>query len=389
MRWRVLVASIFMQMCLGGIYAWSVFVPILKDTFSFSTAQTQIVFGITIISFSITMIPAGRLQDKYGPKIIGAIGGLLYGAGFLVGSFETGSFHEILVGIGLVSGVGIGFGYVCPLATCIKWFPEHKGLVTGISVAGFGAAAIILTGIVKYLSANGATIQFIYRFLALLYGSIIFLSALLLNVPAKKPVTAAQNSDLSMRFFFEPLFWALFIGMFSGTFSGLLVIGNLNPIGKSFNFHCASASAGISFFAAGNAIGRILWGRIFDAIGRQSIPVSLIAISVSAAFFLFNLNSALIYYIICFIIGFSFASCFVLYAAEVAVSFGSNRLGSIYPFIFLSYGFSAITGPPLGGWIHDITGMYFWAITSASGLCIIGTASFCGLTRHKKTCNNI
>jgi len=382
MRWRVLAASVLMQMCLGGVYAWSVFVPLLKNTFGFSTAQTQIIFGLTIITFSIAMIPAGLLQDRYGPKIIGAIGGLLYGTGFLIGSFETGSFHEILIGIGLISGAGIGFGYVCPLATCIKWFPEHKGLVTGISVAGFGGAAIILTAIVKYFSGNGASIQFIFRFLASVYGSVIFLSALFLKIPAQKPEISTQYRLSSVKFFFEPAFWALFIGMFSGTFSGLMIIGNLNPIGKTFNFQCASASAGISFFAAGNAVGRILWGRIFDAIGRRSIPLSLIALSISSASFLFNLNSVLIFYIISFIIGFSFGSCFVLYAAQVAVSFGSNRLGTIYPYIFLSYGFSAVTGPPLGGWIHDISGEYFYAIISASALCVIGAFIFHLLTRN-------
>lgn len=143
-RYLQIVASFLTMLCIGGVYAWSIFVPPLINEHSLLTAQTQLVFGFTIAVFAVVMIFAGLIEKKRGPRRTALIGAVLYTAGYIVASFSGGGFGLLLIGIGILSGAGIAFGYVTSLATPIKWFPGYKGLITGISVAGFGGGAILL-----------------------------------------------------------------------------------------------------------------------------------------------------------------------------------------------------------------------------------------------------
>ena len=169
-RWFVVVGALLIQLCLGAIYAWGAFTTALQapeGEFKFSAAQTSWIFSAGLASFALVMILAGRLQDKYGPRIIAIIGGLVLGAGYITASFTGTSFPLMLVFIGIVGGAGIGMGYVCPIAACVKWFPDLKGLITGLAVAGFGAGAFIFVklagswvGLIDSQGVNGTFLIF-------------------------------------------------------------------------------------------------------------------------------------------------------------------------------------------------------------------------------------
>ncbi|MHC5156745.1 MAG: MFS transporter, partial [Planctomycetota bacterium] len=164
-RWLVVVGALLIQLCLGAIYAWGAFTGALQDPegpFVFTATQTSWIFSAGLASFAFTMILAGRLQDKYGPRIIAIIGGLMLGAGYIIASFTGTSFVLMLLFVGVLGGAGIGMGYVCPIAACVKWFPDLKGLITGLAVAGFGAGAFIFVklagewmGLIESQGVNG------------------------------------------------------------------------------------------------------------------------------------------------------------------------------------------------------------------------------------------
>jgi len=139
-RYLNLLASVLIQLCLGGIYAWSGFVPQLNASYGISVAQTQLVFGVSIAMFTGAMVWSARLVEHRGPRVVASIGGVLFGLGYLTASFSGGHFPVLLLGIGVLAGIGTGFGYSCLLPNCMRWFPDHKGLVTGVAVAGFGGA---------------------------------------------------------------------------------------------------------------------------------------------------------------------------------------------------------------------------------------------------------
>ena len=150
-RWLVVAGGILVQLCLGAIYAWSAFTRKLEAApYEFTRTQTQIVFALGLLSFAVVMaLIAGRWQKKVGPRIVALTGGIVLGLGYIIAGLSGTSFWGILLGVGLLGGAGIGLAYVCPIAALVKWFPDKKGLITGLAVAGFGFGALIwvkLTG---------------------------------------------------------------------------------------------------------------------------------------------------------------------------------------------------------------------------------------------------
>ncbi len=406
-RWVVLFAGIVIQTILGGIYAWSVFVPPLTEKYSYSKGQTGFVFGLTIGVFTLAMILAGRLLDKKGPRLTAGIGAVLYIIGNYVVSISGGSYSTLLVGMGVIVGSGIGFGYVCPLATSMKWFPKYKGLVSGVAVAGFGGGAFVLSKIVAALLKNGMEVLEIFKYLAIIPGALLFISAMLLVNPSEEKKKAAKDTDVKLgSIVLSKRFFLLFIGMLSGTFGGLLVIGNLKPMGLAGGISAESATLAIGILSIGNAIGRVTWGFVQDKIGKISIPISLFVLAIGvfpllitgsssvsqlnlpsevAVFPLPITGSSGLFLASALIIGFSFGACFVLYAARVATWWGTDRFGAIYPLVFLSYGISGVVGPTIGGKIFDMTGSYAVAVYICLGLALFSGLLILLTDRSKET----
>jgi len=154
-RWIVLAAGCAIQCVLGGIYAWSIFTPYLIADYSLNSGQCGLIFGLSILVFTSVMIFSGWFVTHRGARYTALIGAFLYMAGYVTASFSGGSFTLLLFAVGVVAGAGIGFGYVCPLTAGMKWFPNRKGLVTGVAVAGFGGGAILLTAVAERLLNNG------------------------------------------------------------------------------------------------------------------------------------------------------------------------------------------------------------------------------------------
>jgi OFA family oxalate/formate antiporter-like MFS transporter len=358
MKYLILAASVLIQVCLGGLYAWSSFVPALHDAYDLSFAQTQVIFGGLIAVFTLAMVPAGRLLNRVGPQVIAGIGGLLFGAGYLLASYSGGSFWVLLAGVGLLAGLGTGMGYVCPLAMCAKWFPRRKGLVTGLAVAGFGGGAVLLSSLAEVLFARGLGVLEIFRWVGIAYGGAILLSALVLHAPQGSAFASRRNHPAFAVLLRDPVFWALVAGIFCGTFAGLLVIGNLKPMVLAAGAGAARATAAISAFAVGNAAGRITWGWLSDRLGSRSVPLSLALLALMVAGLWMVRDSAEGLISMSMPIGFGFGACFVVYAAQVGSRYGAERVAAVYPLVFLAYGASGIAGPWMGGWLKDTSGSY-------------------------------
>jgi OFA family oxalate/formate antiporter-like MFS transporter len=368
----VLAASIVIQVCLGSVYAWSVFVPSLTDSYGLTQAQSQIIFGTTIAVFTLSMVLAGKLQSRLGPAPVAFTGGALFGAGYLFSSFSGGTFIPLLLGIGVIAGAGIGFGYVCPIATCIQWFPKKKGLVGGIAVAGFGGGAVLLSALAGRLLAQGNSVLEVFRFVGIWYGAAIVVSSLLLSTPHRTTSRVSGKNPILDQVFSDARFWRLVVGIWAGTFGGLLVIGNLQPIGLASNVFSAMAAAAVGSFAVGNSLGRLGWGALADRIGERAIPASLLSLGVAIALLALPFPISWLFVVVAFLAGFGFGACFVVYMAQTANEFGAENMAAVYPFVFLAYGFSGIVGPTAGGWLYDISGNYFAAILVGAGVVLLG-----------------
>lgn len=377
-RWVSLTAGILIQIILGGIYAWSTLLTQLGNTYGITSGQGGFIFGLCITTFTITMVFAGRFLVLHGPQLTGAIGAILFTGGYLLASFSQGSYVILLLSLGIITGTGIGFGYVCPLTVGMKWFPHNKGLVTGISVAGFGSGAIILSSLAGYFLLSGTPILIFIRWWGIFTGSILFLAALFLTEPTARGTTrkriAGSKEILTIQFAICA------IGIFAGTYVGLFINGNLIHIVSEKGLTNLQSLEAISLFAIGNAAGRITWGYVFDRLRYKSIPYSLIGFLIICIPLFYQLPQWLLLITI-MLIGFFFGANFVIYASAIAIYFGQTLFSTLYPICFIAYGIAGFIAPSIGGYFIDITDSF--RISLIIAMVILLFASLLSITKLK------
>jgi OFA family oxalate/formate antiporter-like MFS transporter len=409
-RWLVLLGAIPIQLCLGAIYAWSVFTPALKAApFNFNATQTQVVFSVGLATFAVVMVLAGKWQAKVGPRRVAFIGGLLLGLGYILAKFFGGSFWGQVICIGLIGGAGIGLGYVCPIAVGIKWFPDKKGLITGLAVAGFGFGALIwikLAGSWGHLIENIGVLNVFG-----LYGIIFFVvvalgSIVMVNPPSgwkpagwSPPAPNAKDGTTVGGTDFHPgqmlrtrqfyMLWVIFIFC---AMAGLMTIGIIKLFGidalqrSGYTVAQASAIAGTAmaiFYSLANGIGRIVWGIISDKIGRQASIFLMAAIQGVMMLLFFKMGGTpWLFYLGAAIIGFNFGANFALFPAATADLFGPKNVAQNYGWKFTAYGVGGIVGPIMAGIFRD-AGSFTPAFVISGVLCLVA-AVIVLLTRPPK-----
>lgn len=384
-KYVAVAAAVIMQVCLGGIYAWSAFVPALRGQFGYSSAQTQVVFGSTIGLIATAMLFTGRLQDRIGPRPMGLLAGILTFAQYVCAGSFGDHFYPLWASISGLGGLAVGCGYVSALATGVKWFPHRKGLISGLTVAGYGGGAILLQAIAHGLLARGWTPLEIFKVVGCTYGPVAAVMGLLLFTPALKKDDIRQSYPVKF-LLRDRRFWALAIGMFCGTFPGLALIGNLEPIGLAAGVPVAMAAGAIGILGAGNASGRIGWGALQDRFGFRVTTLTCLSLAALASgLFLLVRDNGWVFVAISGFLGFCFGGSLSLYAAQSAQHFGILRFGSTYPVVMLAHGAAALTGPTIMGWTNDLTGSFSTGILIAFAVGIAGVVGYAWFTRPRPT----
>jgi len=396
-RKLVILGAILIQFNLGAIYAWSVFTPALERV-GWSKLDTQLVFSLGLASFAVVMVFAGRAMAKYGPQKMARAGGLTLGAGYLLAGVLGGeSFWAVAIGIGLIGGAGIGLAYVVPIAVGMQWYPDKKGMITGLAVAGFGFGAM---GWVKLAGGWGHLIENFglastFSVYGIAFAAFILLGSIWMRPPPKgwlpegyvPPTTkaGAGGEDFSaIEMLRTPQFYLIFIIFAVSAGAGLMSIGlmKLYPMealqASGYSLIQASAISGTAmavFFSIANGLGRIVWGTLSDKLGRKR---SVIIMTATQALFLFGFTymagDVWLLYIGAALIGFNFGGNFALFPTLVADIFGANRVGQNYPVVFLAYGVGGIVMPILGGTLGDM-GNFPLAFSISAGLCLLGTGA--------------
>lgn len=370
-------AAVLIQTVLGSFYAWSVFVPVLKSEGGLSSAQTQIVFGVMIGVFTVTMAIAGRVLDRVGPRWVASFGGLIYGSGYALASMSEVSFLSLLLNVGVLAGVGIGCGYVSALSTCVRCYPERKGLVTGLAVSGIGLGSVLVSLVSGRVLSAGVDVLTLFLWLGVASGVLILLAASVLRFPPTPDLGPPRTHPRSLLVdaLRSGAFWTASTGIFAGTFAGLLVIGNLKPMGLSVGIEYATATMAVSGFAVGNTLGRLVWGSLFDRWRFAVLPVSLTLLGGSILLLPFAGSLPGGFALMSLLVGLCFGACFVVYAALIASEFGPDRLAEVYPLVFLFYGMAAVVGPPVGGWLYDGSGSHTGGVIVAATVAVGGAAA--------------
>ena len=372
-RYIVLFAAIVIHLCLGSVYAWSIFVPALRHEFGYSVAQTQLVFGLCFLMLTSSMVLVGRLQYRFGSRLPGMLSGVLFLLAYVTASAFADNFIILLLSMGLLCGIAVGLGYISALTTVTKLFPKHTGLASGLVVAGYGLGAIILSYIAEKFFAEGFSVEQIFRRVGLLYGAVIFVSGSLLAVPKQFRHTQAKlvRTKKTVK---DKRFWAMATGMFSVSFAGLLIIGNLKSIGLEFGFKSTLAATSIGIMAIGNSSGRVLWGTIFDRYREKTTGIMLISVTISVMLVWILKGSFLSYGLAVGIMGLCYSGSFSIYPAQVGKSYGIESISKIYPLIILFHGLACIIAAPLGGLSFDVFDSYVPGLFLAVGVMAAGVA---------------
>lgn len=398
-RGLVVVGAILIQLALGAIYAWSVFTPDLKAA-GWSSTDTQWVFAVGLASFAVFMVFAGKKLKTWGPQKLAILGGLILGLGYtLAGLFGGTDFWALVLLIGLVGGAGIGLAYVVPIAVGMQWFPDKKGMITGLAVAGFGFGAmgwVKLAGTWGNLIANvGLSSTFIIYGIA--FAVMVIIGGMWMKFPPqgwlpegyKLPEASTDNSKpaagknfTSNEMLKTYQFYLIFLTFVFSAGAGLMSIGlmKLYPMqalmDSGMSEAAASGVAGTAmavFFSLANGLGRILWGTMSDKLGRKtSIIIMTATQGILVILFTFMAGNEILLYIGATLIGFNFGGNFALFPTMTADTFGAKNVGQNYPFVFLAYGVGGIVGPMLGGRLGDL-GNFPLAFTISGIAVLLGT----------------
>lgn len=387
-RWLIVVGAILIQLALGAIYAWSVFTAQLTDAagpYAFSASQTAWVFSTGLATFAIVMVLAGRVLPRVRPRALSVAGGLLLGAGYVLGGLFGASFWAQFVFIGALAGAGIGFAYVVPISVCVKWFPDKKGLITGLAVAGFGFGATIWVklagswfgGLLNTTSVFGLPgVQSVFVIYGVTLAALVLLGSVVMVNPDDgyapagwtPPVSEDHRRVGAVEFgardmLRTPQFYMLWtVFMFAGI-AGLMVIYCVKLFGIDALEYHGVANAGaitgtaMAWYAIFNGLGRIAWGSISDRIGRKRTIVVMSALqgltmlTAYHVFVSFGMVNGFI--VAAALIGFNYGGSFALFPAITADYFGNRNVGSNYGWIFTAYGIAGLAGPLLAGYFKD------------------------------------
>lgn len=381
-RWLIVLGAILIQLCLGAIYAWSVFRKPLESALQVSSTQASLPFSFVLAFFALATVVGGRFQDRFGPKAGALTGGFLLAAGMILASFAR-TITLLVIAYGIISGIGIGFAYVCPISAGVKWFPDKRGLITGLAVAGFGAGALIVGPLARaMIDSIGPFLTF--RYLGIAYLVLITIGALLLrNPPAgyrpagfNPPQPAAGGGtrlDLSAgQMLATPQFYLLWITYFAGCAAGLMIIGQTSPIAQEMaGFSKKTAALGVSILAVFNALGRIFWGRISDYIGRTRALFLMFLINGIAILGYFLIpNIPVLFWLGIALVGSSFGGYLAIYPAITADYYGTKSSGINYGLVFTAYGVGGLVSNIFAPRVKEVTGNYNAAFIITAALCL-------------------
>ncbi len=384
--WTVVVAALGVNLIIGALYAWSVMGKALAEQWHWTKTQAVLPFAASAASFSITMIFAGRWQDKIGPRYVATLGGIVFGLGLVLSSLVH-TYGLMVVTFGLVGGMGIGLGYSATTPPSIKWFPPaRKGLITGIVVSGVGLAAVYMSPLTNYLLKVTSIQQ---TFLILGLGTIVLVSLLaqlLANPPlgyAPAPAATATLSeakpapalcrDLDWHEMLRtgPFYQLWFMFVLSAS-AGLLIIGNITLVARDQAPQWDKAFVLVMVVAIFNTCGRFVSGFVSDRVGRTNTMILAFVLQAINMFLFAQYKSPVLLLLGSALSGLCYGTIFTLFPAATADFYGVRNLGVNYGFVFTAFGVAGVTGSVLGGRVRDLFGSYSYAFVTCGIMLLAG-----------------
>ena len=387
-RWAFVLVGLLMNVCLGAVYAFSVFRKPLEGLWDISATQAGLPFMVFLAVFALFMALAGGLVTSWGPRKTSLLGAVLVGAGWILAGLAP-DILWLTIFYGVIGGSGVGILYGCPIAVSAKWFPDKKGLAVGLTLAGFGLSALLMAPLMTKTIAMetvGVAKTFMYFGIAFL-AVLVALSFGLRNPKADwkpagwKGVAAAKGAAVVEldrgQMVRTPAFYALWGSYIVGCLAGLMAIGIAAPVGREVaNLTPEAAAIAVSVFAVFNGLGRPLFGWLTDKIspkGTALLSFALILVASALLYFAGEGNAA-VYFVAFSLLWLNLGGWLAIAPTATATFFGAKHYAKNYGIMFTAYGIGAIAGNLLSGLIHDAAGSYLPVFVPVMGLAVAGLA---------------
>jgi MFS family permease len=387
-RWMLVILGMAINLCLGSIYSWSVFVKPLTEYFTgtlglqVTASDILLPFSVFLAFFAIAMPLTGKYIEKYGPRNVTIVGGVLTGLGWLLASFAN-SVPMLYVVYGIIGGVGVGIAYGVPIAVSARWFPDRRGLAVGLTVLGFGFSALITANLAGYFIGSYGVMN-TFR----IFGVAMIILTILLALPLKFPkpgwkpagwmppapvagqqVTSEFNRSQMLK---TPSFYALWACFFIGCLAGLMAISIAKPVGTDVGIETGLATMLVGFFAVFNGFGRPVFGALTDKFTPRNAAILSFVLIALASLLMWQVQTVLVYVIAFAVLWGCLGGWLAIAPTTTGSYFGTGDYPRCYGVVFLAYGAGAIAGPQLAGFIKTSTGSYIGVFPYVLALAVVG-----------------
>lgn len=382
-RWGIALSGFLLQMTLGSVYAWSVFKAPLTRQFHWATPDVTFAFTVAIFTLGVAAFAGGFWMNRIGPRPVAMMGGFLYGLGVFLASYSSQGLGWLYWTFGLIGGVGLGFGYIVPVAVLVRWFPDRRGFITGLAVCGFGAGALVTAPLaVRLIQSVGVLHTFAWLGVGFMVMGLV--GGYFMQDPSPEyrpagwvPSVRIERQRTSRSWtLYEALrswqWWALWLLLFLNTSAGISLISQEAPVFTELtgaSVIIAAAMVGIA--SVGNAAGRFFWAGASDVITRRWTFVAMFALQIGLFWMLPLFTASWTVSVIAFLILMCYGGGFGTMPAFVADYFGAANVGSIYGLMLTAWGAASVFGPMLTATLHDSSGNYRSGLHSIAAMMAI------------------
>lgn len=388
-RWLLVAGALLLQFSIGAVYAWSVFGGALEsaDSWQLGKVQASLPFTVTIGMIFLGTYAGGRLQDLKGPRLVALVGGVIYALGILLASFTDGSddYWLLILGYGVISGFGLGFAYIVPIAMLQKWFPDKTGLITGLAVGGFGFGAVLTSPVAQWLinrDPEDPTSAFLPLGLAYLVMSLLG-AAIFRNppegytVPGFEPVTALDGATGGKEYtqgeaLRTPQWYLLTAILTLSVAAGIALISQAKPSATDIaGFSVTGAASLVGVLAIFNGAGRIVWAAISDYLGRMKTFAAILALQGVCLIVLPHADSIVLFSILAAIVYLCYGGTFGTMPATAGDFFGVRNAGAIYGLMLIGWSLGGIIGPIVASALIGQEKAYTLAYTTIGVIALV------------------